>query len=185
WTWRSSQPLQREQRQHPRLPAAVENELLYGRHDTFHAFQVEAVPCDSLRLVVFRQDLEKAFRIPLRADHPLGFVPLSLLHHLRGLAPGVGHDTFPVALGFFHQPVSVLQGAHHVMERVPQPHWADQRPAAGLPRPTSRSDRHPRAPGGHSWLAPALPPCRRSWCSRWCCAPPRCATRPPPRYGES
>jgi len=97
----------------------MKNELFHRWHDAVHTLQVETIPGDGFRFVVFSQDIEKARCISLRADHALCFVAFGLLYHLCRLTPSIGHDTFPVAIGLLHQAVAVLQGADDVMERVP------------------------------------------------------------------
>ena len=116
---RRDQLFEGKQWQHPPALAAMKNELFHRWHDALHTLQVETIPSNGFRFVIFSQDIEKARRISLRADHPLRFVAFGLLYHLRGLTPRIGHDTFPVAICLLHQAVAVLQGADNVMERVP------------------------------------------------------------------
>ena len=101
-----------------RRTAAVIDQLLGAAEDALHRLQIDALPRDVGRLLVFVVDLEEARALALGLGDRLLLVAFGDLQDLRGASLGVGNDAVGIGLGLVLQPLEIGARRLHVAERV-------------------------------------------------------------------
>ena len=96
----------------------VDHDLLRRGQDALHRLQVEPPPRDLLRLRVLLLHRGEALRRAAGSAHLGRRGTLRFVHELRGLPARVRHHVVGVAARLVDQPLLVLLGADHVLERI-------------------------------------------------------------------
>ena len=112
----------KRQIRHDALPgrraAAVIDQLLGAAEHALHRLQIDALPGDVGRLLVFVVDLEEARALALGLGDRLLLVAFGDLQDLRGASLGVGNDAVGIGLRLVLQPLEIGARRLHVAERV-------------------------------------------------------------------
>ena len=101
-----------------RRTAAVIDQFLGAAENTLHGLQIDALPGDVGRLLVFLVDFQEARALALGLGDRLLLVAFGDLDDLRGAALGVGNDAVGIGLGLVLQALEIGARGLHVAERV-------------------------------------------------------------------